>query len=612
MAFVGAADVGAADATETQAAHAPVPEMSAGRGRALALGALAAIGVLVAMDLAMDPSRTLKALGDTDDATRLVQVRELLAGAPWQDTTLPRFGAPDALVSHWSRLIDLPLALLMGLLAPLVGWSGAETAVRYVWPLLVLLPLLLVLGHEAEARSGRASAFVAMALAVTSLSGLHQFMPGRIDHHNVMIVCAVAGFIFLGRSLSDARTGFVAGALLGLGTAVGYEALALTMLGLVAHALFVMVGQRDSRGLLNAAAALVAVMLAVWVATTAPSRMLASHCDALSLNLVLLAAAGAAGLWLVMAGPAARLPLAARLAVLAVAGGAGVAAYVAAQPACLKGPFGELDPAIGPLWLADVMETKPLTWMLRTTPGAALAFMLSAAFGILSAWKLWRADRDDRALMLLVVVVLAAVLASWQMKLVPYASFLAVLPVAALIGRLPGMGDVSAPFVRMFAAVGASQFLLVVLASPIAAMVTVDKPAVAWMERARACIASRTVAPMTALPPGLVFSDRDLAPFIVALTANRVVAAPYHRLDKAIVATHEILFGSEVEAERRLAALGVTYVAICDGLTPPADKADPGKGLYGALAQGRPPAYLEPVALSGDTPLKVWRLRPLP
>jgi hypothetical protein len=48
-----------------------------------------------------------------NDATRLVEVRELVNGSPWYDTTLPRVGAPQPLVSHWSRLIDAPLALLI-------------------------------------------------------------------------------------------------------------------------------------------------------------------------------------------------------------------------------------------------------------------------------------------------------------------------------------------------------------------------------------------------------------------------------------------------------------------------------------------------------------------
>src|SRR5262245_27824807 len=73
-------------------------------------------------------------LGDTDDAARLVSVRELLAGARWFDTTLARIGAPEPLVSHWSRLIDAPLAAMIALFSPLLGNDGAELATRILWP----------------------------------------------------------------------------------------------------------------------------------------------------------------------------------------------------------------------------------------------------------------------------------------------------------------------------------------------------------------------------------------------------------------------------------------------------------------------------------------------
>ena len=43
-------------------------------------------------------------VGDPDDAVRLLSVRELIHGAPWFDTTLPRIGAPVALVSHQTSL----------------------------------------------------------------------------------------------------------------------------------------------------------------------------------------------------------------------------------------------------------------------------------------------------------------------------------------------------------------------------------------------------------------------------------------------------------------------------------------------------------------------------
>src|ERR1700704_5482796 len=76
--------------------------------------ALIATAFLVIATLAGPGPSLSDWLGDTDDAVRLVTVRELLGGAPWFDTTLPRIGAPQPPVSHWSRLIDLPLAATIG------------------------------------------------------------------------------------------------------------------------------------------------------------------------------------------------------------------------------------------------------------------------------------------------------------------------------------------------------------------------------------------------------------------------------------------------------------------------------------------------------------------
>src|ERR1700751_6026947 len=54
-------------------------------------------------------------VGDSDDVTRLLQVREFMASGNWFDTTTMKIGGDAGMVSHWSRLIDLPLATLIRL-----------------------------------------------------------------------------------------------------------------------------------------------------------------------------------------------------------------------------------------------------------------------------------------------------------------------------------------------------------------------------------------------------------------------------------------------------------------------------------------------------------------
>jgi len=49
----------------------------------------------------------------TDDAMRLAQVRDLLAGQSWYDLTQWRMNVPFGLPMHWSRLIDAPIAGLI-------------------------------------------------------------------------------------------------------------------------------------------------------------------------------------------------------------------------------------------------------------------------------------------------------------------------------------------------------------------------------------------------------------------------------------------------------------------------------------------------------------------
>ena len=162
--------------------------------------ALLATACLVAATLAGPGPSLSDWLGDPDDAVRLVSVRELLAGAPWFDTTLPRIGAPEPLVSHWSRLIDAPLAAMIWAFSPLLGRDAAELATRIVWPVLLFFALALIVAREAHSRAGPLAAAFALILVTASATALAQFRPGRIDHHNAQILCAVAGLLLLARS----------------------------------------------------------------------------------------------------------------------------------------------------------------------------------------------------------------------------------------------------------------------------------------------------------------------------------------------------------------------------------------------------------------------------
>ncbi|OYX09815.1 MAG: hypothetical protein B7Z15_14010, partial [Rhizobiales bacterium 32-66-8] len=79
---------------------------------------------------------------DTDDAMRMVMVRDFINGQGWYDLTAHRLNTPFGAEIHWSRLIDLPLAALVLAFTPVLGADLAMVAAGYAWPMLLLLALL--------------------------------------------------------------------------------------------------------------------------------------------------------------------------------------------------------------------------------------------------------------------------------------------------------------------------------------------------------------------------------------------------------------------------------------------------------------------------------------
>ena len=60
---------------------------------------------------------------DPDDALRLAQVRDLLAGQAWYDLHQYRMTPPDGTLMHWSRLVDLPIAGMILFDSRATSWS---------------------------------------------------------------------------------------------------------------------------------------------------------------------------------------------------------------------------------------------------------------------------------------------------------------------------------------------------------------------------------------------------------------------------------------------------------------------------------------------------------
>src|SRR6266545_4840961 len=127
----------------------------------------------------------------TDDAMRLVQVRDLIAGQGWFDPTQYRLAPPEGLRMHWSRLIDLPLAALIRAGELLLPAGRAEQLATVIWPVTLLLAFLAGVARLARELAGDAAARLALIFAALMAPVLQHFRPGAIDHHNAQLALLV-------------------------------------------------------------------------------------------------------------------------------------------------------------------------------------------------------------------------------------------------------------------------------------------------------------------------------------------------------------------------------------------------------------------------------------
>ena len=232
---------------------------------------------------------------DPDDALRLAQVRALLAGEGWFDPVIRSLG-DGGLHSHWSRLLDLPIAGLILLAQLVVDNARAEQIALLLWPKLLLFAFMLPLLRQMIRETGIEAAAALLPMLWLSVFALVHFQLTRIDHHNIQNACATLAIILATSPLATRRSGFAAGLIAGLGLTIGYEA--LPMIGILA-ALVACCSLLDERRRLVAegfASGLALFLAAAFVATVRPSDWLSVPCDALGLNTVAGAALGALGL----------------------------------------------------------------------------------------------------------------------------------------------------------------------------------------------------------------------------------------------------------------------------------------------------------------------------
>jgi hypothetical protein len=562
--------------------------------------------LIVAQLLAQHWTETGLTLSDTDDAMRLAQLRDWLGGQGWYDLHQGRVAG--GYESHWSRLIDAGLAGLLWFFGLFFDGAFAERLMRTVWPMLWLIPTMAATAAIAWRVAGREAALIALLLAAVGLPAFHQFRPGRIDHHNVQIalsLLAVACTVWSDRVRWAAAA---AGAITGIAMAIGLECLPYLAVCAVAFAIRYVLDPNSTQATVRYGAALAASSVIGFLVIVGPDHWGRGVCDEIAINWLALTVIGGVGLALATAFDSDRMSVRGLKAVLA--GAIAVALFVWIEPRCLRGPYAMMDSAVWPIWLAHVREMKPLVALTVESPLTGIAISAFPALALFAALVLARARpmRGDFGFLVAAAVFLVAAGTTFAaVKAASYLTWLAMPLVACFALRLFAVLRLQSLVPR--AAIG---MLLTPAVLSLGAITIANAAGLGAHDNLNrtesdACFKTESYTALAQLPRGLIATDIDYGPFLLALTPHSVLAAPYHRLSEAILNAHRALASPPEDAHRVLAAAHAAYVLTCGprltGL--PAERRE--ASLWGLLHAGAVPDWLEPIPVGG--PFSVYRVK---
>ena len=576
----------------------------------VAFAILAALGLGVALTWAQTTDVwTTGAFGDTDDAMRMVQVRDLLAGQSWYDMAQHRLAPPEGSFMHWSRVVDVPLVALIKFFGLFLAPAQAEAATRLAFPLLMLAGLYMAVAHVARFFGDRAVLVAAVGLTFATGPFLAQFIPGRIDHHapQIVLLMLASGGVLAALDPERSKAMWIAAACMALSLAISLENLPfLAVLCAVPVIAWTWSGNAHGRALHALGLGLLVALPLCFVATIGPRRWADVACDAYSAAHLIAGLIGAASL-LALATLSARLATSgSRLAASLVAGALPLFALKLAAPACLGDPFVGLDPLVRSIWLDHVAEVQKLADLAATQPSAAatiggpLALALCAtAASVFFSTGLQRA----RLVALTMLIAVGFAMTFWGVRV-----FSSVAPLAA-IGAAGAVVSISRRLVAAGPIRAAVAAALCLPFAPIAYAVALptDTP-VGGASRTAACLRPSALRPLDSASPGLVLAPIDEGAHILAFTRHSVVAAPYHRNNGGNRLSVDTFLASPDEARRIARASGADYLVACPlmkRMEIMAERAP--NGLAAALIAGRVPDWLAPLDIHAK-PNAIYRI----
>jgi hypothetical protein len=538
-------------------------------------------------------------INDTDDAMRLVEVRDFLNGQDWYDLTQHRLDAPYGASMHWSRLIDAPIAGLILLLRPFAG-AWAETGAAYAYPLIMLGGLFWLSAKLSTRLAGPDGVLPGLALPAFSLVTIADFPPGRFDHHSAQILLLLVMALSTIDALERPRRALWAGIAAAVALAIGIESLPGVVSAVLAFGLLWVLDRKHASALRWFGIAFAAASLACLALALPPERWIVPACDAISsLYAVAALGTGIAFTALSVINPKA---LTGRLAAGAVAGAALVAVVAVLFPQCLRGPYAALDPWLVQNWLDRIEEAQPVYVAIFNNPVYVIAVSVPALLAVIvTAWKLANGPERPKWIAYACFLAVAVIVAVVQVRAARFATSLAVpagatiiVAARALYLRRPRVGSVLGLLAGWigFAGLGLALVtgMVLTLASPAdPESATAQKAAPTGAD----CRQPTAFTALAALPRASIMAPIDLGSHLLLFTPHAVVAAPYHRDQDGVRDTFRFFNDPIEDAHEILTTRGIEFVVICPAMIELRGLPDATPDSFvRLLPQGKLPAWL--------------------
>lgn len=544
---------------------------------------------------------------DPDDYTRLLQVRDWLAGQSWYDTRQYRWNPPFGGNIHWVRLGDLPLAAVLYPLQLVLPQRVAEIAAMTIVPLMELLIAMLLMRHVMRRLAlDHAAQFGGLVMLVIFPMLVSNFAPLRIDYHAWLGICALA----LTALVIDGgkKRLFCAGAIASLALTLSLESLPFVLgLGGMLVARYWWEARRDHEAYF-AGLALAGPLLTL--AFRPPAQFLQPFCDVLSAPHLAAFAATALLLLAVRVAPRQDSRSGRLLALIPIPL---VAAWLILSPLgiCAIKPLANVDPLVNQTYF-DVFEeaTGFFAQRLSTQLLMLSTLLLAIVGGLVALRRPLAPDLRERWLIAWVLAVVAAVIGMVLMRAAITAQILAipfcVVLVMHLLPRARAIPQAAPRIAATLIVLGFSTPILPTsLAGPFDQPLHFERAASPYLTSIESCEFDE----LNSLPKSRMFTPIAVTSYLMAVTPHTTVAGTYHRDDRQI---RDVIlaFGGPLEgAPAILDRYKADYIVYCDSdIEIPYLASQRSDSLARMLVSGRHPAWLEPVKDFSQGPLRVWRV----